>query len=249
MLTKHISQLNSYISIGTAPPAVIELTNFVEKIMMWIKDSEGRYKWVNAAFLLNFNLKDFKNIIGRTDFDLCSLSLANQYKNDDLQVLKGYAINARLELIGNHDHTARWCITHKIPLYDKNRLIIGTAGITQEVDVGDRVASEDSRLSQAILYISKNYSARLNNKQLAATCNMSLSVFERTFYNTYHVTVHSYIRDLRVRMSCSALVYTRKTLSQISLEYGFSDQSHFTKEFRRVNRDTPLAYRNKYKLK
>jgi AraC-like DNA-binding protein len=47
-------------------------------------------------------------------------------------------------------------------------------------------------------------------------------------------------------MSCSPLVFTRKSLAEVASEFGFADQSHFTKEFRRVMGETPSAYRRRF---
>jgi AraC family transcriptional regulator len=44
-------------------------------------------------------------------------------------------------------------------------------------------------------------------------------------------------------MSCSPLVFSKKSLAVVATEFGFADQSHFTKEFRRVMGETPRAYR------
>ena len=47
-------------------------------------------------------------------------------------------------------------------------------------------------------------------------------------------------------MSCSALVFSRKSLADVATEYGFADQSHFTKEFRRIMGETPGGYRRRF---
>jgi len=44
-------------------------------------------------------------------------------------------------------------------------------------------------------------------------------------------------------MSCSALVFSRKTLAEVASDFGFADQSHFTKEFRRIIGEMPRAPR------
>ena len=54
------------------------------------------------------------------------------------------------------------------------------------------------------------------------------------------------LRGLRVRMSCSPLVFTKKSLAEVASEFGFADQSHFTKEFRRIMDETPSAYRRRF---
>jgi AraC-like DNA-binding protein len=47
-------------------------------------------------------------------------------------------------------------------------------------------------------------------------------------------------------MASRALVYTRQSLAEVALGCGFSDQSHFTREFRRHFGRTPREYREHY---
>jgi AraC family transcriptional regulator len=75
---------------------------------------------------------------------------------------------------------------------------------------------------------------------------MSVRALERHFLATYRVTPHAYLRQLRVRMSCSGLVFSRKRLAVIANEVGFADQSHFAKAFRRFIGETPSEYRARY---
>ena len=35
-----------------------ELFDFVEDVLVWVKDREGRYRWVNRAFRINFAMDD-----------------------------------------------------------------------------------------------------------------------------------------------------------------------------------------------
>ena len=232
--------------IGAKPPEIIELLDYVENLLVWVKDAEGHYQWVNMAFLLNFGVASRADIIGCTDFDFCGPVMANQYRVDDERVLQGERILSRVELIGRFNHTARWCITSKIPLHNAQGRIVGTAGVTRPIDQRAPVAPGDSPLSAAIRFVSQNYSESITNSRLAKICGLSLRAFERQFQAAYHVSPHHYVRNLRVRMSCSALVFTRKLLAEIAAESGFADQSHFTKEFGRLMGETPRAYRLRY---
>jgi AraC-like DNA-binding protein len=231
--------------IGAAPAEVVELFDYIEDILLWMKDAAGHYQWVNLSFVLNFGLKSRDELIGRTDFDICSPALANQYRLDDERVLQGERIVARIELVGRFDHTARWCTTSKIPLRDSNGLIVGTAGVTHPLAGAPNIA--ESPLSQALRYISNHYVDSITHSELAAACGLSVRALERQFMATYNVSPHDYIRQLRVRMSCQALVFSRKTLAEVATEFGFADQSHFTKEFRRFQAETPHAYRARFK--
>ena len=66
--------------IGAKPPEIIELLDYVENLLVWVKDAEGHYQWVNMAFLLNFGVASRADIIGCTDFDFCGPVMANQYQ-------------------------------------------------------------------------------------------------------------------------------------------------------------------------
>ncbi len=229
--------------IGAVAPEVIELFDYLEDTPLWLKDAAGHYQWVNVSFLLNFGLDHRADVIGRTDYDLCGEVLANQYRMDDERVLKGERILSRVELVGRFDHTARWCVTSKVPLRDANHNIVGTAGVTRPLGQLPLGTPSDSPLSTAIRFISQHYGERITNERLAQVCGLSVRAFERQFRASYHSSPHDYVRQLRVRMSCSPLVFSRKSLAAVATEFGFSDQSHFTKEFRRVMGETPRAYR------
>jgi len=231
--------------IGVHPSEAMELFDYVEDAPLWMKNVDGQYQWVNLPFLLNYGLEDREEVIGRTDFDLSSPTLANQYRLDDSRVLKGERILARVELVGRFDHTARWCVTSKVPLHDSKGNVVGTAGITRPLK-GRPPAIQDAPLSPAIHFISEHYAEAISNRQLAGLCGISVRALERQFLATYHMSPHEYLRQLRVRMSCSALVFSRKTLAEVASESGFADQSHFAKEFRRVLGETPSAYRARF---
>lgn len=248
------SMLATLSRIGTIAPEVIELFDYLEDTPVWMKDEAGHYEWVNVSFLLNFGVKTRAEIIGRTDYDFCGEVLANQYRIDDERVLRGERILSRVELVGRFDHTARWCVTSKVPLRDAKGNIVGTAGVTRPLTQAHVNGSSSaaaptpggSPLSVAIRYISQNFADRITNEDLAKACGLSVRAFERQFQAAYNTSPHDYIRGLRVRMSCSALVFSRKSLAEVATEFGFADQSHFTKEFRRFMAETPRAYRTRY---
>lgn len=246
LVTKDPYMLAALRRIGAAPPEIIELFDYFDDVLLWMKDAAGHYQWVNTAFLLNFNIGSRSEIIGLTDFDICGVVLANQYRLADERVLQGDRVLSRVELVGRFDHTARWCVTSKIPLHDAKGAIVGTVGATRPLDHVPAVALQDAPLSRVVRYISQHYNEPILNRDLAALCGLSLRAFERHFQAAYHLSPHQYVRNLRVRMSCNALVFTPKLLAEIATEFGFADQSHFTKAFRRLMGETPRAYRRRY---
>src|SRR4029079_16672448 len=85
--------------------ALAELFDCVEDVLVWVKDREGRYCWVNRAFFINDSLDDRRGrtgadsrvILGKTDYDLSPAYLADQFRMDDEYVLTGKRIVDRIE--------------------------------------------------------------------------------------------------------------------------------------------------------
>jgi AraC-like DNA-binding protein len=231
--------------IGATASEAIILCDALEDAPLWIKDRMGRYQWVNRSFLLNFGVEDRDAVLGKTDYDLCGLQLAEQYRVDDERVLAGESIVGRVELIGRYNHTARWCSTTKIPLHDDKGAVVGTAGITRPLAIPVGPPRHEP-MSIAIRQISEQVGRSLSNADLARACGLSLRAFERQFQAHYRCTPQAYVRQLRVRLSCHALVNSRKSMAEIATEFGFSDQSHFNREFRKLMAETPGSYRERH---
>ena len=98
-----------------------------------------------------------------------------------------------------------------------------------------------------LAHMRDHYQQPMTNQQLAAVSMMSLRAFERQFVAGFHLPPQKYLRKLRLRIASRALIYTDESLSEIALDCGFADQSHFSREFRRQFGRTPRAYREHYK--
>ena len=72
---------------------------------------------------------------------------------------------------------------------------------------------------------------------------MSMSAFRRAFENIMETTPGAYITTIRINKARKLLSETSKTISDIAEECGFYDQSHFTKAFIRLRRQSPGEYR------
>ena len=207
-------------SLGARTDPVFELFDYLKDVLFWIKDKKGIFRWVNTTLMLHIGRSSRDQIIGRTDFDLFEPYLANQYQMDDAQVLRGRPITSRVEMIVFH-HTPRWIVTSKLPVRNARGRIVGTAGVA-------------------------TIAVQVSIRAMAQSCSLSLGSFHRQFRDMYLCTPHTYVRQLRVRMSCHALVFSRRPIAAVAAECGFSDQSHFTKEFRRIMGETPRSYRRRH---
>jgi AraC-like DNA-binding protein len=230
------------------------LFDCLEDVLAWIKDREGRYRWVNRAFLIRHAVErgeathgpQAPEVIGMTDYDLSPAYLADQFRLDDEQVLAGKRIVNRIEQVGHPDGQAVWNVTNKIPILDEEGAVIGSAGITRPLDGLRRDGEPGAEFGTILSHMRDHYEEPITNQQLARLAHMSVRAFERRFRGSFHVTPQKYLRKLRMRMASRALVYTGKSLAEVALSCGFADQSHFTREFRRHFGRTPREYRKHY---
>jgi AraC-like DNA-binding protein len=232
------------------------LFDSVKDALVWVKDRDGRYCWVNRAFLINYTMDrprretiaGAEDVVGKTDYDLSPAFLADQYRLDDEQVLTGKRIVNRIELVGQPDGSTVWNVTNKIPLSDANGAIIGTAGITQRLDTRGHEILPGTEFGTLLAYLRDHYHEPITNQKLARLVYMSVRAFERKFRSSFHVTPQKYLRKLRLLMASRALVYTNQPLANVAINCGFVDQSHFAREFRRHFGRTPRDYRAHYSL-
>ena len=233
-----------------------ELLDFLPDVLAWVKDRQGRYLWVNRAFLIQYSLDHpganevvtVDSILGKTDYDLSPAFLADQFRHDDEHVLAGHRIINRLERLGESRGTTVWNTTDKIPVVDAKGAIIGTAGITRAAGPASSLETPRPGFGPALAHMRAHFHHEITNRQLASLSNMSLRAFERQFRAAFYLTPQKFLRKLRFRIASRALIYTEESLSEIALKCGFADQSHFSREFRRQFGLTPRDYRDHYKL-
>jgi AraC-like DNA-binding protein len=220
------------------------LLDEIEGVQAWAKDRQGRYRWVNRGFLLNYALESAAQVIGCTDHDLSPAHLADQYRRDDDRVMAGEPVKSRIELVGRFDRTVVWSHTTKRPLMDGRGRIVGTIGMTRVIDPAavDEGGTE-AALGRVLIHMRTHIAERLTNPELARIAVRSVRAFERMFRRHMHVTPQCFLRRLRIRLTCQALTAGREPLAAVAAAHGFYDQSHFVREFRREIGVTPGEYR------
>src|SRR5207253_1798996 len=79
--------------------------------------------------------------------------------------------------------------------------------------------------------------------QLATILDIHPVHLSRDFSRYFHCGFGDYIRKSKIEKSLSLLSNKKQSLTDITFECGFSDQSHFTRCFREMIGISPLAYR------
>jgi AraC-like DNA-binding protein len=92
-------------------------------------------------------------------------------------------------------------------------------------------------------HVDANLSGKIVIKDLAASLDMSVGHFCRAFKRTFGMPARIWIRQRRIELAQGLMLATGASLSEIALTCGMSDQSHFTRSFRRIVGETPSSWR------
>jgi AraC family transcriptional regulator len=100
------------------------------------------------------------------------------------------------------------------------------------------------RLNRALEYIEANLARDIHLNDLAEATGLSPFHFAKLFKRSTGASPHRYVLQRRLEQAKELLRQPAKSLSEISLETGFADQSHFTNVFRRFMGATPSRFRS-----
>lgn len=89
----------------------------------------------------------------------------------------------------------------------------------------------------------ESFTESLSLTELSKTLNIHPIHLSRDFHKYFHCNLGEYLRKLKLNKSLELLTLSH-SLTDIALECGFSDQSHFIRCFKENIGITPLKYRN-----
>jgi AraC-like DNA-binding protein len=92
----------------------------------------------------------------------------------------------------------------------------------------------------------ENFAYNLKLEDYAQLCHMSLSTFKKSFKQYYNTTPAVWLKNKKLYLARHHVLSSDLDISQISLECGFEDVSHFIRVFKQKHNLTPLQYRLEY---
>ena len=106
---------------------------------------------------------------------------------------------------------------------------------------GDGLAP--GRLRSVLEHIDAHLARRLVVAELAAVARLSPFHFCRVFRRSTGLSPHRFIVERRIERACTLVRDSDQPFAEIATTVGFADQSHFSRTFARVARETPRRYR------
>jgi AraC family transcriptional regulator len=98
-------------------------------------------------------------------------------------------------------------------------------------------------ISRALDFIEAHLREEVRVEDMAASCGYSLFYFIRLFDQTVHHTPYDYLIRRRLTEAAQEILYNRRRLLDIALDYRFQNAETFTRAFYRVFRIKPSELR------
>lgn len=101
-------------------------------------------------------------------------------------------------------------------------------------------------LRKAIVYMNQNVFNDMTLDDVAKEVSLSPTYFSRFFKNEMQMTYIEYLTKIRIEESKKYLVDSKESISDIAVRLNFTDQSYFSKVFKKYEGMTPGKYRRMY---
>jgi transcriptional regulator GlxA family with amidase domain len=98
-------------------------------------------------------------------------------------------------------------------------------------------------IRRAMLLMERNSERRFSVLEIARELHVSARHLERLFHEELGVSPSEFARTLRLRRAYDLLVDTRQPISEVALDSGFADGSHFSRRFRDAYGKSPSQVR------
>ncbi len=97
-------------------------------------------------------------------------------------------------------------------------------------------------LQKCLAFIHLHYQENISLEEIASYGNMSVGHCGRLFMQVLQTTPYEYLINYRIKKSLELLGKEKKAISQIAIEVGFNDVSHFIQSFKKRMNITPKQY-------
>lgn len=162
---------------------------------------------------------------------------------------------------GQHDaifgHLAQALALTLDGVHDTSPLFVEQLGVTIGTHLIDRYGHAPAQSEKASRRLSPqqearakemllaSIQARVSMEDIAGACQLSRSYFIRAFRETTHRTPYQWLLEQRIERARDLLAQTQRSITDIAIACGFSDQSHFTRMFSQAVGEPPAAWRRR----
>lgn len=220
------------------------LFDLMPDIVFFVKDMAGRYVVVNQTLVRRCGYRSKQALLGKTVSEVFPARLAAMYAAQDARVLQSAAqLRDQLELHLYPNRSPGWCLTQKLPLYDRQNQRIGMSGISRDLAAPDQNHPVYEKLVQAVDYLHQHFSRMVSMAELVGLTGLSVAQLERNFHKIFSLTPRQMMVKIRLDAASAMLADPAHSITEVALACGYQDHSAFSRVFKATVGMTPSEYR------
>lgn len=235
-------------------PAAVEKNR---ELIPWIKAQYDNGAEVASLCLGAFMLAS----TGLLDGKKCSThwGFQNEFRElfPDVELVDGSVITEENRIYSSGGANSYWnLLLHLIEKYtDRETAILASKYFAIDIDRDSQNAfamftgqknHTDDAVKAAQEYIEQHIDEKLTVDELADRVAVGRRSFERRFKQATNNSVLEYIHRIKIEAAKKSFETSRKNISEVMYDVGYSDTKAFRTIFKKITGLTPVEYRNKY---
>jgi AraC-like DNA-binding protein len=224
--------------------AVVELFDACAELVFFAKNARGEYVLVSDTLVKRVGCTDRRQVLGRTAREVFPEPLGGSFFEQDMRLVAS-RVPLRNELEVHLDATGRpvWCLTTKLPVIGPDGSCSGLVGLSRDLRADAPRGDESRGMAKALKFAREHPDEDLRVDTLAELAGMSAYQFDRRLRALFDLSTGQWVIRLRMDMAIGLLRGTDIPTVEVALRCGYSDQSAFTRQFRRSSGLTPAKFR------
>ena len=106
--------------------------------------------------------------------------------------------------------------------------------------------NNDETIKKAQNFLEENFNGKISIEELASFYAIGRRNFDRRFKKATGNTPLEYLQRIKIEAAKKNFESTRKSITEVMYEVGYSDLKAFRTIFRKITGLSPVQYRNKY---
>jgi AraC family transcriptional regulator len=216
----------------------------------------GKYRETAGAFQLEYQPfscvyhppdMEHHDVIGDAGVTLLTLEFRPELFEDI--DFSGTDMRPMIDLSGTRQSWELMDLYRRIAAHETNQLDIESRAVALAFSIVQSSAKmpRDLRsLRRACEYVQAHFGENLTLARVADAAGVHPVYLGQAFRHEFGETLGEYLNRIRVRAAAERLANSDLPLTTIALDFGFYDQSHFTRIFRRFTGATPGVFRTDY---
>ncbi len=175
----------------------------------------------------------------------------------DVEVVEGSIVTEEKRIYSSGGANSYWnLLLYLLEKYtDRETAILASKYFAIDIDRDSQSAfamfrgqkdHKDKEILKAQEYIEKNIDEKISIDELAKLVSLGRRTFERRFKQATQHAVLEYIHRVKIEAAKRKFENSRKNISEVMYEVGYTDTKAFRDLFKKLTGLTPIEYRNKF---